>query len=235
MQDEAVRSRRAVLKAAGGLAGLVFAQGCTTPSIIPVAQNVPVVPPRRMAASAPLPASPVRRMATPATVNAALFERAHAALQRHSGTIRKSDRIAIADFAVDSNHPRFQFIDMHSGVVSAMRVAHGSGSDPAHRGRLERFSNVPDSNATSEGAFVTDNYYVGKHGRSQRLVGLDHTNDNALMRAIVVHGAWYANPEMIAQHGKLGRSQGCFAVAEGDLARVFDLIGEGRMIYAAKV
>jgi len=235
MRDEAVRSRRAVLKAAGGLAGAVLAQGCTTNAIVPIAQNAPLVPPPHRLASAPVPAAPVRQMRAPATVNPGLFERAVASLDRHSGRVRRTDRIAIADFAVDSAHPRFQFIDMHSGVVSAMRVAHGSGSDPAHCGRLERFSNVPDSNATSEGAFVTDNYYVGKHGRSQRLLGLDPTNDNALMRAIVVHGAWYANPEMIAQHGKLGRSQGCFAVAEGDLARVFDLLGEGRMIYAAKV
>jgi hypothetical protein len=233
MQDGQVRSRRAVLKAAGGIAGLMLAQGCARPSIAPLASTpVPSAPPRAWAS---VPAAPVRQMAAPATVNPALFERARAALDRHSGIIRKSDRIAIADFALDSTHPRFQFIDMHSGVVSAMRVAHGSGSDPAHRGLLERFSNVPDSNATSEGAFTTENYYVGKHGRSQRLVGLDHTNDNALMRAIVIHGAWYANPEMIAQHGKLGRSQGCFAVGEGDLARVFDLLGEGRMVYAAKV
>ncbi|MGN5373907.1 murein L,D-transpeptidase catalytic domain family protein [Sphingomonas hankookensis] len=235
MQDQSVRSRRAVLRAAGGLAGAVLVQGCTTNAIVPIAQNAPVVPPPQRLAAAPVPAAPVRQMRAPATVNPRLFERAQAALSRHAGRIQRTDRIAIADFAVDSAHPRFQFIDMHSGVVSAMRVAHGSGSDPAHCGRLERFSNVPDSNATSEGAFITDNYYVGKHGRSQRLLGLDPTNDNALMRAIVVHGAWYANPEMIAQHGKLGRSQGCFAVAEGDLARVFSLLGEGRMIYAAKV
>ncbi len=232
MQHGEIRSRRAVLKAAGGIAGLVLAQGCTRGGIIPVASTVPVapLPPVRTVAAAP-----IRPLTAPPTVNPALFARAQAALQRHAGVFRRTDRIAIADFALDSAHPRFQFIDMHSGVVSAMRVAHGSGSDPAHRGLLERFSNVPDSNATSEGAFTTDNYYVGKHGRSQRLVGLDHTNDNALSRAIVIHGAWYANPEMIAQHGKLGRSQGCFAVAEGDLARVFDLMGEGRMLYAAKV
>ncbi len=79
---------------------------------------------------------------------------------------------------------------------------------------LERFSNASGSNASSEGAFVTGDYYVGKHGRSQRLAGLDPTNDNAMERAIVIHGAWYANEDMIAAHGKLGRSQGCFAVGE---------------------
>ena len=59
--------------------------------------------------------------------------------------------------------------------------------------------------------------------------------DNALDRAIVVHAAWYANPDMISRRGMLGRSQGCFAVGEKDLAEVFERLGPGRMIYAAKV
>lgn len=232
MQDSQVRSRRSVLKAAGGFAGMLLVQGCVRPASSPIATaDVPPPAPRR----ATVAAAPVARPMAPAGVNPALFERARAALARHDGSVRRTDRIALADFAAESAHPRFQFIDMHSGVVSSMRVTHGSGSDPGHTGRLARFSNVPDSYATCEGAFVTDDYYVGVHGRSQRLIGLDPTNDNALARAIVVHGAWYANPEMVAQHGKLGRSQGCFAVAEGDLSRVFDLLGEGRMIYAAKV
>jgi hypothetical protein len=70
---------------------------------------------------------------------------------------------------------------------------------------------------------------------SQRLIGLDPTNYNALDRAIVIHGAWYSNPDMIAKHGKLGRSQGCFAVGERDLDTLFAMLGEGRMIYATKV
>ena len=41
--------------------------------------------------------------------------------------------------------------------------------------------------------------------------GLDWSNSNAEARAIVIHNAWYAEPDMIAQHGKLGRSEGCFA------------------------
>lgn len=82
---------------------------------------------------------------------------------------------------------------------------------------------------------MTADYYVGKHGRSQRLLGLDPTNNNALERAIVVHGAWYANADMIPAHGKLGRSQGCFAVGETELKRLFDHLGQGRMIYSAKV
>ena len=139
------------------------------------------------------------------------------------------------DFAVKSSEPRLHFVDLLSGQSVSLRVTHGSGSDPSHSGFLSRFSNAFGSNASSEGAFLAEDYYVGKHGRSQRLTGLDPTNDNALGRAIVVHSAWYANPEMIRTHGMLGRSQGCFAVAEGDLSQVFDRLGTGRMIYASKI
>ena len=58
---------------------------------------------------------------------------------------------------------------------------------------------------------------------------------DALDRAIVIHSAWYSNPDMIAKWGKLGRSQGCFAVGEQDLERVFLRLGAGRMVYADKV
>ena len=51
----------------------------------------------------------------------------------------------------------------------------------------------------------------------------------------MIHAAWYSNPDMIRTHGMLGRSQGCFAVGEGDLDQVFARLGAGRMIYAAKV
>ncbi len=82
---------------------------------------------------------------------------------------------------------------------------------------------------------MTADYYVGQHGSSQRLIGLDPSNCNAFGRNIVVHSAWYANKDMLATHGMLGRSQGCFAVGEGELDRVFAMMGTGRMIYAAKV
>ena len=172
---------------------------------------------------------------SPRVVRPELFRQALAALQRHGSSIASRDRIAIADFAQPSSRPRFHVVDLASGATSTFLVAHGSGSDPDHSGWLQRFSNAPNSNASCEGAFLASDYYVGKHGKSQRLVGLDSTNDNALARAIVVHSAWYANEDMIAKHGMLGRSQGCFAVGEAHLAEVFARLGPGRMIFAAKV
>lgn len=176
--------------------------------------------------TAPLPASPVTK---PTIVQEAL-----AALDRHSNAVKFRDRIAVVDYSIPSSQPRMQVIDIESGRVAHFLVSHGSGSDPRHTGYLERFSNVPDSNASSQGAYVTSDYYYGKHGRSQRLIGLDPTNNKALARAIVIHGAWYANANMISAYGKLGRSQGCFAVGESELSGLFDRLGQGRMIYSAK-
>jgi len=168
-------------------------------------------------------------------VQSALVQEALAALDRHQRFIKNRDRIAIVDFSMPSSNPRMAILDIASGKSTTYLVAHGSGSDPAHTGVLQRFSNEPNSNASSQGAFVTADYYVGKHGRSQRIMGLDPTNNNALERAIVVHGAWYADADMIPAHGKLGRSQGCFAVGDRELANVFEHLGQGRMIFSAKV
>ncbi len=226
---ESVRGRRAVLKNGLVLTGALAVPGAVSAAGKPQVEGMKLPQPLRPAGVAAAP------ITSPRVVRPELLRRAMAALDRHSGQIRNRDRIAIADFAAPSAQRRFHLVNLIDGSSTSFLVAHGSGSDPSHTGWLNRFSNAPGSNASCEGAFVTDNYYVGKHGRSQRLMGLDPTNDNALARAIVVHAAWYSNPDMLATHGMLGRSQGCFAVGEADLPRVFDRLGEGRMIYAAKI
>lgn len=184
------------------------------------------------------PPTPDKVAAVPVAPNAirpALLASALAGLERHGSAIAGRDRIAIADFAAPSSDKRFHLLNLEDGRVTSLLVSHGSGSDPDHDGWVKRFSNVYGSNASSEGAYVTDDYYVGKHGRSQRLVGLDPSNSNALGRALVIHGAWYADAAMLATHGVLGRSQGCFAVGDCDLPALFDHLGPGRMIFAAKI
>ncbi|WP_413052744.1 murein L,D-transpeptidase catalytic domain family protein [Sphingopyxis sp. OAS728] len=195
---------------------------------------VNTVPSREIAVAAPASAPPPPPPLRDGALDPRLLRRALAALDTHSKHIRRRDRIAIVDFAAPSSEERFHFLDIESGKVSRLLVAHGSGSDPRHTGYLEKFSNVSGSNASSEGAYVTGDYYVGQHGRSQRITGLDPTNDHAMERAIVIHGAWYANADMIGAHGKLGRSQGCFAVGEACLDDVFDHLGTGRLLYAAR-
>jgi hypothetical protein len=47
-----------------------------------------------------------------------------------------------------------------------------------------------------------------------------------------VHGAWYVSQAMIGHSGVLGRSQGCFAVANSSLGEIVSTLGPGRLIYA---
>lgn len=164
-----------------------------------------------------------------------LLRRALAALDRHGAEIANRDLIAVADFSQASRVPRFHLVETATGRISSHLVAHGRGSDPGHTGWLERFSNANGSNASCAGAFRTDGYYVGAHGRSIRLTGLDPSNSNAQARGIVVHGAWYVSPEMARTHGVLGRSEGCFAFSTESLKEVMERLGPGHMIYADKV
>jgi L,D-transpeptidase catalytic domain len=161
-----------------------------------------------------------------------LLRRALDALEQHYESISYRDFIGVVDFSLPSRAPRFHLVNLADSSVRSHLVAHGRGSDPAHTGWLERFSNEPRSHATSAGAYRTDSLYVGAHGRSMRLEGLDLTNSNALARAIVVHGAWYVNEELIGHTGVLGRSEGCFAVADSSLPEIITRLGPGRLIYA---
>jgi hypothetical protein len=169
-----------------------------------------------------------------AAVPPALLHRALDALERHRGIIDHRDVIGIADFSQHSRAPRFHLLNVGDGTATSHLVAHGRGSDPSHTGWLERFSNQPRSEATSAGAYRTEAIYVGEHGRSMRLDGLDPTNDNAASRAIVVHGAWYVSDAIIRHFGVLGRSEGCLAVSTSSLDEVLARLGPGRLIYADK-
>ena len=68
-----------------------------------------------------------------------------------------------------------------------------------------------------------------------RLHGLDPSNSNAMDRAIVMHSAWYAEPQVIETYGKLGRSEGCFSFSEENFYYLLHYLGPGRMIYADKL
>jgi hypothetical protein len=186
-------------------------------------------------AGALLPRSVAAAVKDPTADWAPLMERAMAAFDRHAGQITQRDRFALVDFSLPSSSPRMLLVDQASGRKQLLRVAHGRGSDPAHSGWVQSFSNAPGSYASSRGVYVTGSTYTGKHGLSRRLTGLDTSNDNAESRAIVIHGAWYCGDDVLKQTGKLGRSEGCFAVSEDTIEPLLDWLGPGRLLYADKV
>jgi len=225
-------NRREMLRLGGmGAAGLVLSSSAASSSLSPISlvlnsNGDPVIP---------APTQPARPAApsAPAGIDPQLFARAKAALDQHQ--IWARDSIGIADFSKPSSEPRFHVVDLRSGNVDSYRVAHGRGSDPDHSGYLQRFSNDFGSYATSNGTYVTTDYYDGKYGLSLRVRGLDWTNNNAEPRAIVIHNAWYAEDDMIPLHGQLGRSEGCFAMSRKNQYEVMRKLAGGRMIYADKL
>ena len=169
-----------------------------------------------------------------ASTHQPLLAKARAALELHGSRIPHRDIMAIADFSAPSRVPRFHFLNLENGQSTTFLVAHGRGSDPAHTGWVQHFSNLPGSEASAAGSYVTGGTYVGQHGESRRLVGLDAENDQAENRAIVIHAAWYVNASTAQEQGKIGRSQGCFAVSQGDIGEVLARLGSGRLLYADK-
>lgn len=154
---------------------------------------------------------------------------------RVQNVLWRTDIVGVADFALPSSLPRLHFANLERGEVRSFLVAHGKGSDPEHDGFLKVFSNQINSLATSRGAFITYEWYRGKYGTSIRLGGIDPDNNHALDRAIVMHPAWYANPDMLEKWGKLGRSDGCFAMAEADFNEALWHLSGGRLLYADRL
>ncbi|PTQ11513.1 hypothetical protein CLG96_08745 [Sphingomonas oleivorans] len=167
-------------------------------------------------------------------VSPRLLESALRALARHHRRIWSQDVIAIADFSSFSARPRLYLIDILDGRTTSLLVAHGRGSDPDNCGFLRYFSNLVGSKATSEGAYLTGERYEGMHGTARRLIGLDPSNDRAEERAIVIHSAKYVGQDILARRGRLGRSEGCFAVSPQDIVQVLARLGTGRLLYAGK-
>jgi hypothetical protein len=227
-------SRRQLL-GAGAAAGLcaTAAQGQTLAEIVARLQDAPPAAPAAPVAIAPVPARPA--VMIDSSIDPRLLARARAAFDYHRPSLLHIDVIGIADFSQPSKTPRFFLLETASGRVSKHLVAHGRGSDPDHSGWLERFSNQMNSEASSSGGYVTGDYYPGKYGRSLRLTGLDPSNSNAEARAIVVHSAWYAEPEVAQEHGKLGRSEGCFALSYNSLQETLERLGPGHFLYADKI
>jgi hypothetical protein len=230
-----ITTRRQLL-GAGACAGLLAttSKASTLAEIVASLHDKPIAPAPVAAAPAPVvPAQP--RVIVDAAIDPRLLGRARAAFDRHRHSLAHTDVVGIVDFTRPSREPRFFLFNTGSGQVSSHLVAHGRGSDPDHSGYVERFSNMPGSEASSAGAYVTGEYYPGKYGRAMRLSGLDASNSNAESRAIVVHSAWYAEPDQIALHGKLGRSEGCFALSYNSLQQTLARLGPGRLLYADKV
>ena len=131
--------------------------------------------------------------------------------------------VTVVDYSVPSDKRRLAVADMQSGkVLFYTYVAHGKGSGLKY---ATHFSNQPGTDASSLGVFLTGDTYYGKHGYSLRLRGLDpQFNGAAYSREIVVHSAWYVSKTFAEDHGRMGRSWGCFALSRKVESAIVNLI-----------
>jgi len=152
---------------------------------------------------------------------------------KEAGRLSEHALLSIADFDQKSTSKRLYVLDLSKKqIVLNTWVAHGqrSGED-----ETVTFSNQNDSYSSSIGFYVTGEEYVGTHGRSLRLDGMDAGyNDNARMRSIVIHGAPYVSQGTIEALGRLGRSQGCPAVNPKLSDQLISAMGEGSVLFINK-
>jgi hypothetical protein len=147
-----------------------------------------------------------------------------------TGKLANDRVISIVDFSLPSSKKRLFIIDLDKAkVLFNTYVAHGANSGTLN---ATRFSNTPESNQSSLGFYETSNTYIGGHGYSLRLDGLEPGfNDNANSRAIVMHAAPYVDESLIRTQGYIGRSWGCPAVPENLHKPIIDKIKNGTCLF----
>jgi hypothetical protein len=155
----------------------------------------------------------------------------HALAKARQARLTGSPILTLIDYGLPSTARRLWVLDVdQSRLLLHEWVAHGraSGED-----RAERFSNEPGSFMSSLGGFLTGATYLGRHGYSLRLRGLEPgLNGRAEERAIVVHGAEYVGMPFVRRWGRLGRSLGCPAVRPEAAAALIDAIKDGTLLFA---
>ena len=138
--------------------------------------------------------------------------------------------LTLIDFSLPSSDERLYVIDLKNyRILTKTYVAHGMGSGMLY---AREFSNRQGSHMSSLGFYLTEQIYSGSHGISLKLTGLENgINDNAMNRAIVMHGAHYAEPEYIERYGRLGRSFGCPALPYSKIREVISLIARQSCLF----
>jgi hypothetical protein len=150
-------------------------------------------------------------------------------LKEH-GAIQNDSIISIIDFTLPSYKKRLFIINLNSGeLLFNTFVSHGRNSGTA---MPTRFSNRLNSLQSSLGFYVTANTYMGEHGYSLRLQGIEkNINDNAFNRGIVMHSAAYVDEGLIKTQGYIGRSWGCPAVPIALHKQIIEVIKNGSCLF----
>lgn len=163
-------------------------------------------------------------------VDYAAFEKAY---EGYGRIVEKGSKniFTLIDFSKPSTEERLYVFDLdRKKMLHHSHVSHGRNSGGNY---ATSFSNESGSHKSSLGFYLTGDTYQGRNGYSMFLHGLEPgINDKALERAIVVHGAAYANPTSVIRNGgRLGRSHGCPALPEAVNREIIDAIKGGTVMF----
>ena len=138
--------------------------------------------------------------------------------------------LTIIDFTISSRLERMWIIDVNNlEVVHVSLVAHGCNSGEEF---ACSFSNTPSSCQSSLGFYLTGGTYIGRHGLSLCLDGVEPgINDKARERAIVMHGADYVSRSFIQRYGRLGRSFGCPSIPLENHEKIIRMLSGRSCLY----
>lgn len=138
--------------------------------------------------------------------------------------------LTIIDFSKPSTDERLFIFDVCSQtLVYQSIVSHGRNSGGLY---ATKFSNTNNSHQSSLGFYkTTSTYHSSKFKLALRLDGLEHSNNKASIRGVVMHGADYATYDFLKKNGSLGRSYGCPAMPYENFDKVVSLIKHGSCMY----
>lgn len=145
----------------------------------------------------------------------------------------KKPVLTVIDYSLPSNKQRMWVFDVRNErLLYNTYVAHGKNSSGSSN-RANHFSNRESSKQSSLGTYITKDTYIGHKGYSLNLQGLERGfNDNAYNRRVVIHGAWYVEPDFIKKSGRAGLSWGCPAIADTLAKPVINTIKNGSVVFA---
>jgi hypothetical protein len=147
------------------------------------------------------------------------------------GKLQNPSILTIIDFSQSSTKKRMYVIDLRNKtLLYNTYVAHGRNTGDEF---ATNFSNGLGTHKSSLGFYIAESIKMSASvGLSVLLQGVERgINDNAMKRAIIMHGAKYASEAFVRLNGQLGRSYGCPSVPPELIKPVSETIQGGTCLF----
>lgn len=151
-----------------------------------------------------------------------------------SAPLAQRDQIGLAGFSRHLEQMRFMPVGVAAGRIDQSDfVWRGRGPDQADSGFVRRSSHGHASPASSGGSALNGDTNRLKRGRSRQCHGPKKDPDTVFAQAVTIHGPDRVDSETARQHGRIGRSRGCFALERREIGEVRARLGPDRMVFVA--